>query len=293
MLPSNNTLRRTPNRSQEIQEHIQALAGRDQQLLSMALLLLLSLAGGVLALTLPSLVSSPTGAHSGWSIHLQLFLGLTALVVLFNTYVLLQKRELSKTRSRLLEELISNERMEAVSLVDAVTQLYNRRAMEQMLSHEAARTNRLGVALSLMILDIADFESISNRLGTQESERFLYEAAQLVKNTFRGSDMVFRYKEAQFLVVMPDTSESQVDFALRRLEIEIDRFNAELRSNAELGFQYGIAQFAHGSRITDVLQNVERKTFLRKHDFEQSSPEHGAGGYRTDVSLEHGESIAT
>jgi diguanylate cyclase len=139
--------------------------------------------------------------------------------------------------------------------------------MEQMVGHEVARTNRLGSPLSMLILDIAEFETITNRLGTVDTERFLYETAQLVRNTFRGSDLVFRYKDPQFLVVMPDTNEQQVDFALKRLESDVARHNSEFRRPAKVAFSYGIAEFAQGSRATDTLLTAERKAFLHKNHF--------------------------
>ncbi|MFY9559034.1 MAG: GGDEF domain-containing protein [Terriglobales bacterium] len=262
--------KKTGGRAQEIQEHIGALGGRDLQLFSISLLLLLVLAAGILALIYPNLMTVPKTFQADMHLLPQLFFGLITLIILFNVYIVMQKRELSATRRRLVEELIFNERMEAVSLIDPTTQLFNRRAMEQMVAHEVSRTNRLGSALSLLILDISDFETISNRLGTAETEQFLYETAQLVRNTFRGSDMVFRYKETQFLVVMPDTAEQQVDFALKRLEGEIARHNSEFRCQAELAFSCGVAQFAQGSRITDTLLTAERKAFLQKHHFAQA-----------------------
>jgi len=265
--PRDNGENKSASRSQEIQEHIGALAGKDLQLLSISLLLLLVLSGGVLALVSPNLMSAPQTFHADARMLPQLFFGLIALIILFNVYIVLQKRELGATRRRLVEELIFNERMEAVSLIDPATQLFNRRAMEQMLPHEVGRTKRLASALSLMVLDVTDFEAISNRLGTPESEQFLYQAAQLVKNTFRGSDMVFRHKEMQFLVVMPGTDERQVDFAITRLESAIASYNSEFRCQAELAFSYGVAQYAQGSKITDTLVTAERKAFLHKHSF--------------------------
>ena len=256
---------RTPSRSKEIQEHISALAGRDVQLLSISLLTLAVVSAGILALVYPNLAVAPKTFHADSRMLPQLFFGLVVLILLFNVYIVLQKRDLGVTRRRLVEELIFNERMEAVSLIDPTTQLYNRRAMEQMLAHEVARATRLGSALSVMVLDIANFEAISNRLGTVDSEHFLYEAAQLVKNTLRGSDMVFRYRETQFLAVMPDTSEVQVDFAIKRLDADVARHNAEFRCNVELSFSYGVAQYASGLKITDTLLNAERKVFLHKH----------------------------
>lgn len=260
-------LRMGNERSQEIQETLGALSGRDIHLFSIALLLLLVVTAGILALTFPNLLTTATTFQTTSRFLPQLFFGLITLIILFNVYILMQKRELSATRRRLVEELIFNERMEAVSLIDPITQLYNRRAMDQMLIHEVARTNRLGCPLSIVLLDISEFESISNRIGTEKTEQFLYESAQLVKGTFRGSDIVFRYKEAQFLVVMPDTSEQQVDFAIRRLEADIVRHNSEYRSQRELAFSYGVAEYVQGARMADTLVRAERKVFLHKNHF--------------------------
>ena len=254
-------------RSQEIQEHMGALSGRDLQLFSISLLLMLVLGAGILTLIYPNLKAAPATLQVNTRLLPQLFFGLITLIILFNVYIVVQKKELGATRRRLVEELIFNERMEAVSMIDPITQLFNRRAMEQMVAHEVSRTNRLGSALSLAVLEISDFESISNRLGTAASEQFLYEAAQLVKNIFRGSDMVFRHKETQFLVVMPGTAEQQVDFAIDRLKGEINRYNLEVRPQTKLAFSYGVAEYAQGSRITDTVVTAERKAFLHKHDF--------------------------
>ena len=254
-------------RSQEIQQHIGALAGRDLQLLSIAMLLLLVLSAGILALIYPNLASTPKPFRTDMRMLPQLFFGLITLIILFNLYIVMQKKELNATRRRLVEELMFNERMEAVSLIDPTTQLFNRRAMEQMVAHEVARANRLNSSLSFVVLDITDFDAINSKLGAQETERFLYEAAQIIRSTFRGSDTAFRYKETQFLVVMPDTAEHQADFAVKRLEEEIARHNSKLRCDAELAFSYGAAQYAQGSRIVDTLHTAERKVFLRKHSF--------------------------
>jgi len=244
-----------------------ALSGRDLQLFSISLLLMLVLGAGILTLIYPNLKAAPATLQVNTRLLTQLFFGLITLIILFNVYIALQKKELGATRRRLVEELIFNERMEAVTMIDPITQLFNRRAMEQMVAHEVSRTNRLGSALSLAVLEISDFESISNRLGTAASEQFLYEAAQLVKNIFRGSDMVFRHKETQFLVVMPGTAEQQVDFAIDRLKGEINRYNLEVRPQTKLAFSYGVAEYAQGSRITDTVVTAERKAFLHKHDF--------------------------
>lgn len=255
------------SRKEEIQDNIGSLAVRDMQLLSISLLLQFVLACGLLAIVYPNVAFVPWNFRTDSGYLPQLLFGLITMIILFNLYILFQKRELVMTRRRLVEELIFNERMESVSLIDPTTKLFNRRAMEQIVAHEVARSKRLGSPLSVLVLEISDFETISNRLGAVKTEQFLYETAQLLQNTFRGSDMVFRYKETQFLVVLPDTSENLVESAIKRLEGEITRHNAEFRCPAELSFSYGAAEYAQGSRITDTLLRAERRAFLHKYDF--------------------------
>jgi hypothetical protein len=115
---------KVPTRSQEIQQSMHALESRDMQLLLVSLLMLLVLATGVQALIYPSLRSSAQSFRAEIPMLPQLFFGVIALVSLFNVYIIFQKRDLNTTRRRLVEELIFNERMEAVSLTDATTQLF-------------------------------------------------------------------------------------------------------------------------------------------------------------------------
>jgi diguanylate cyclase (GGDEF)-like protein len=253
------THERSSVRSKELHDHMRALAGRDFQLFSISLLMLVVISSGVLAIAYPNLVTPSSKLTIGARLLPQLLWGFITLIVLFNVYVILQKRELSATRRRLVEELIFNERMESVSMIDSSTQVYNRRAMEQMLAHEVARATRLDSPLSLMILQIPNLESINKKLGNEEAEYFLYEAAQLLTTTLRGSDMVFRYKPDTFLAVMPDTTEHQVDFAIKRLNAEVIRRNAEYGKKIELSLLYGVAQHVSGFRITDALRDAERK----------------------------------
>ena len=257
-------VKQTYNRSKEIRDQIAALAGRDLHLFSISLVVLLVVSSGILVVAYPTLIATPHALRSDTQLLPRLLLALILLIMVFNIYMIWQKKELGATRRKLIEELIFNERTEALSLIDPTTQLYNRRAMELMLGHEVARATRCDSPLSLMVLNIADFENIGRRLGTDETDYWLYEAAQLVKNTLRSSDMVFRYKQNKFLVAMPDTSKEQVQCVIDRLNAELTRYNAEVDCKAELDISYGVGQYASGFRITDALMDAERKVFVRR-----------------------------
>jgi diguanylate cyclase (GGDEF)-like protein len=261
----NETEFRVSTKTEEIQKQFQSLSSRDLQLWSISLLVILVLGAGFAALIAPNLVWKPGIFHAEARYLPQLFFGLISLVLLFNIYVIGQKRELNATRSALVQELILNERLQGLSLIDPLTQLLNRRAMDEMVEKEVARANRSGSTLTLLMLDLDNFKSINTRIGHQGGDRFLAQAALLLKNTFRGSDMVFRYGGDEFLVVMPDTSEQQAERAVARLLVEVDRWNAETHSPDELAFSWGIAPYVTGARICDVLATANRRMLLKKN----------------------------
>ncbi len=133
-------------RAEEIQRQIQQLSSRDLQLWSIVCLVILVLTGGLLALLAPNLMTVQQMLRMEQAYLPQLFFGLICLVVLFNIYLLSQRRALNSTRKALIGELVLNERLESLSLVDPLTQLLNRRALNELISHQLARANRISVS---------------------------------------------------------------------------------------------------------------------------------------------------
>lgn len=252
-------------RSQELQRQIQRISGRDWQLWSISLLMFIVMASGFAAVIAPNLVWHVQVLRTEARYLPQLFFGLISLVLLFNIYVISQKRELDTTRKALIQEIVFNERLEGLSLVDPLTQLLNRRALDEMLPKEVTRANRYGTPLTVVMIDLDEFKSVNDRLGMQAGDQFLFEAAKILRNTFRGSDMVFRYGGDEFLVVMPETTEPQAECAVKRLTTELERWNLENPRELELSMSWGLATHVIGSNISDLLQSANRKMFMKKH----------------------------
>jgi diguanylate cyclase (GGDEF)-like protein len=253
-------------RAEEIQSQIQQLSSRDLQLCTIVILVIVVLTAGLLALIVPNMVWAQRFIHIEQSYVPQLFFGLISLVLLFNIYLLGQKLTLNATRRALISELVLNERLESFSLIDPLTQLLNRRAINVLAPREVARANRLGGSLTVMSLDINKFRSINAKFGTGEGDAILNEFGKMLKAVFRGGDFVFRQGGDEFLILMPDTTEDEAEYPIERLQRTVEAWNLGSKKGYELTFNWAYASYATGSDFSDVMRAVDRKMYQKKHN---------------------------
>ena len=245
-------------RTEQLHQQINKLAGRDIQLWSVGMVVMLLFAAGFLVVALPNLIWTPGRREFQPAQLAQLVIGLFLLVMIFSAYVFDQKRTQHRTREELIREIVFNERLESFSLVDPLTQIFNRRYLDQVLPKEINRANRRGSNLTFLLLEVDSCAMIGRRFGELVSDQLLIDAAHLLKGTFRGSDTVLRYDAAKFLVLLPETDEAQANFALTRLLNRVDTWNVETKAPYELAFNGGLASYRTGADVLALLQKLER-----------------------------------
>jgi diguanylate cyclase (GGDEF)-like protein len=148
---------------------------------------------------------------------------------------LLAERELTATQQRLLETLqaseqelaqrveertrqlqAANARLEALSMVDGLTSIANRRHFDQVLHKEWTRLERVGQPLALVMLDVDWFKRYNDHFGHQAGDECLRAVAQAISGVSRASDLVARYGGEEFVLVAPATDGPQALWMAQR-----------------------------------------------------------------------------
>lgn len=270
MLPIEQPVAPVPEKvvSTQIQrKQIESMGSQTIHLWSIYALLVVVLAAGICALVLPNVFWESAYLRADIRYLPQLLFGFIALIVLFNLYAWEQSRRLNKTREELLAQLERGAIAERLALVDPLTETYNRRYMEKILAAESNRADRKNTKLTLVMVDVDDFKNANTKFGHLLGDQILHEVAHLLKATFRGSDSVVRYGGDEFLIILPDTDESQAQVAVRRLNTAVVEWNAsEVVPAFTLSITVGTATYSKGEQIMEVLDTADNRMMEQKSD---------------------------
>src|SRR5262249_49802523 len=93
-----------------------------------------------------------------------------------------------------------------LTIIDALTDIHNKRYLLEFLDRELARSARYGRPLTLVLFDLDRFKAINDELGHLGGDFTLRELAACVKSHIRKEELFARYGGEEFVVVLPETN---------------------------------------------------------------------------------------
>ena len=136
-----------------------------------------------------------------------------------------QELLLSSVRQHELREVAEgmNHRLLALASTDGLTGLYNHRKFQELLGEEIERSRRYKAPLSLLFLDVDDFKSYNDMFGHPAGDRVLRKVSEELRATARTNDMVARYGDEEFAVILTETDAEDSIVAAERFRTAIER----------------------------------------------------------------------
>ena len=126
-----------------------------------------------------------------------------------NDELLIRVKSLLKIRD-LREKLLQ------VSTTDELTGLHNRKYLHERLEQEMSRAKRYGTKLSCLLFDLDFFKVVKDIYGYDWGDVLLRSIADKLKQLIRKEDILTRYGDEEFLLILPNTSEENAFLSAER-----------------------------------------------------------------------------
>jgi two-component system cell cycle response regulator len=160
-----------------------------------------------------------------------------------------------------VERLVSQ--LAAAARTDSLTQLANRRELEERFAAELERATRTARPLSILVLDLDWFKEYNDRFGHSAGDRALVMLAEALRRATRTSDVVARLGGEEFGVLAPETDEAEAFLLAERLRAEVRA--AFARETEKMTISCGVASFpVHGITSGELLHAADRALYEAK-----------------------------
>ena len=173
-----------------------------------------------------------------------------------------QVLQLQIERIELLQEQLQEQ-----AVRDSLTNLFNRRYLEETLEVEFARATRSVSSLAILMMDCDGLKNINDTYGHKAGDDFLVLVANVIRESIRAGDIACRYGGDEFVVVLNNVSQG---IASERAENLRNRLTTEPifhgTEKINISISIGIAMFpAHGTFGETLLHKADQALYHAKH----------------------------
>ena len=178
------------------------------------------------------------------------------------------------TSRDITERKRQEEALRALSLVDELTGLYNRRGFMTLAQQQLRLARRGHRDVALLFIDMDDFKSINDTFGHAEGDVALTRAAEILRHTFRDSDIIARLGGDEFVVLATDTASAGTDIIVQRLRQALALRNERDGFPYRLSFTVGAARFdpAMPPSIDELLAAADAMLMEQKRHRRRGTP---------------------
>jgi diguanylate cyclase (GGDEF)-like protein len=148
---------------------------------------------------------------------------------------------------------------ENLSLIDELTQLKNRRGFFELAEQALRLARREQQTMALFFMDLNGLKRINDTFGHMTGDEALRDTAQVLRHTFRGSDIVARFGGDEFIALAHLHSELDIETLCARLREHLREFNAAGTRSYEV-------ELSIGATLIDQPADQDLEAFIARAD---------------------------
>jgi diguanylate cyclase (GGDEF)-like protein len=160
----------------------------------------------------------------------------------------------------------AREELILLSDTDELTGLKNRRAFNSALSMEVKKAIRYERPFSIMMLDADYLKQVNDRYGHDTGDKLIVSVSQVIKSSLRETDILARFGGDEFVIMLPDTSDTKAFDVAERIRIAVENTSINAAGNSVSStLSIGIAGYPVDSEnIDEVTKKADKALYASK-----------------------------
>ncbi len=155
-----------------------------------------------------------------------------------------------------LEEM--NRRLYEKATKDALTGLFNRRKMTDLIEYEYDRALRNQLPFSVIITDIDHFKAVNDTHGHDCGDEVLQEVSQILTSMTRKQDQASRWGGEEFLLLLPETDTNGARTLAEKIRTKIEQSSYFCgKTELNITMTFGISSFTDGKTDKTVIKEAD------------------------------------
>lgn len=169
-------------------------------------------------------------------------------------------KETESYKERLFEQ-------QKLNLLDTLTQLPNRAALQERMDVEYRNHKRTQQPLWVAVVDIDHFKSINDNFGHSTGDRALQVIAMALKNSLRETEFVARFGGEEFVFLLPNINNNDIRPLLNRVREKIKSIPFKFKNEQIMvTVSIGAAQIMDNELITETFERADAALYKAKHE---------------------------
>lgn len=154
------------------------------------------------------------------------------------------------------------DQLQQLAIHDPLTGARNRRAMNEELKIAASSHRRHGNSYGVLTMDLDHFKRVNDNYGHQAGDQVLVDFVELIKNSSRKEDRLFRFGGEEFLLLLPNTDRVGLLAAAQQLQQQVAH---NLRSpGGAVTMSVGGAILRRDEHWEDMLERADQRLYRAK-----------------------------
>lgn len=154
-----------------------------------------------------------------------------------------------------------NDKVKNISTTDDLTGLHNRKFLLERLESEMSRAKRYKTPVSCILFDLDFFKVVNDMYGYEWGDVLLKKIAEMLSNLARKEDVVTRYGDEEFMVILPETSEENAFIFAERFRRDVEKMSFIPAGEDErhpVKISGGIATYPHLEEVDENANSLIR-----------------------------------